>query len=377
MEVKQIAGILNTISAESLGEIALVTEDLSNIVDYGTAVFNNGWVEPFSKSLINQIGRMVFVNRKYSGRAPSVLMDSWLYGSILAKVSTDLPEAEISETWEIEPNASYDPNIFYGSKVSERFWNKRVAWDIPKSFTEKQLRQSFTSAEQFNGFIEMLYTSCENALTFQLDKLIMRTINGCMAETINAGKAIDLLKEYNTVKGTSLTPEVAIITEDFLKFASYQIGLYAERMSDMSVNFNVGGQTRFTPDDRRKTVLLADFAKAIGPYTLAGAKQEQYLKLPEADVISFWQSNDQGSYDLDEVSQIKVNLPSNPGTTVTQKYIVGCMFDRDALGVSNLDRRVTTNWNPRAEFTTNWWKVDANYFNDTNENMIVFIIAGV
>ena len=51
------------------------------------------------------------------------------------------------------------------------------------------------------------------------------------------------------------------------------------------------------------------------------------------------------------------------------------MFDRDALGVTNLDRRVTTNYNPKAEFYTNWYKMDAGYFNDTNENFVVFFVA--
>lgn len=377
MEVKQIAAMLNTITQEVLGEAPAVNEDLSNIVDYGTAIFNNNWREPFSNALVNQIGKMVFVNRKYSGGAPSVLMDGWLWGSILAKVSADLPEAEVNESWELQDRASYDPNIFYGSVVNEKFYNKRITFEVAKSFTERQLRQSFTSPDQFNGFVEMLYTSVENAMTIRLDALIMRTINAGMGEAINAGHVVDLLSEYNTNKGTSLTPDVALITEDFLKFASYQIGLYAERMSKISVNFNAGGKTRFTPADRRHTVLLADFAKAIGPYTLAAAPgDESYLRLPEAETVPFWQSNDEGSYDLDEVSTIDIKLPSDNSVTVNQEYIIGCMFDRDALGVACLDRRVTTNWNPKAEFTTNWWKADAGYFLDTNENMIVFTIAG-
>ena len=51
------------------------------------------------------------------------------------------------------------------------------------------------------------------------------------------------------------------------------------------------------------------------------------------------------------------------------------MFDRDALGVCNLDRRVTTNYNPKAEFFSNWYKFDAGYFNDLNENFVLFYVA--
>ena len=240
-----------------------------------------------------------------------------------------------------------------------------------------QLKQSFTSAEQFNGFISMLYTSVENAMTLSIDNLIMRTINSAMAEAINGGNVVDLLKAYNTLKGTSLTPEVAIITEDFLKFATYTISLYAERMTRLSVNFNVGGKERFTPADRRHVVLLADFAKAIGPYTLAGAYNKEDITIPDFETVPFWQSNDAGSYDLDEVSAIDVKLPTNSGTTVSQAYIIGCIFDRDALGVANLNRRVTTNYNPKSEFYSNWFKFDAGMYIDNNENVLVFVIAGV
>ena len=377
MEVKQIYAIMNTINAEMEGKIVAVNEDLSNIVDVGTSIFDANAVEPFSRALVNQIGKMVFVNRKYSGGAPSVLMDGWEWGSIMAKVSADLPDVEINESWELSNRASYDCGIFYGSVVNERFWNKRVTFEVPKSYTEKQLRQSFTSPAQFNGFLSMLYTTVENAMTISLDNLIMRTINGAMAESINAGHVVDLLTEYNTVKGTSLTPEVAVITEDFLKFATRAISLYADRMSKLTVNFNVGGKERFTPADRRHVVLLSDFAKSIGPYTLAGAFNKEEIKVPDFETVPYWQSNDAGSYDLDEVSAIDVKLPSNNATTVSQAYIIGCMFDRDALGVCNLDRRVTSFYNPKAEFFTNWEKMDAGYFVDTNENMLVFVIAGV
>lgn len=376
MEVKQIADMLNTINREVMGEEAIQTEDLSNIVDIGRAIYDANAKDPFCKALVNQIGKMVFVNRKYSGGAPSVLMDGWEYGSILSKVSTDLPDVEVNESWEIESGASFDCQVFYGSVVSQRFWNKRITFEIPKSFTEKQLKQSFTSAMQFNGFVSMLYTSVENALTISIDNLIMRTINGAIAESVNGGKVVDILDVYNTTKGTSLTPEVALITEDFLKFATYTIGLYADRMSKISTAFNIGGKQRFTPADRRNVVLLSDFAKAIGPYTLAGAYNKGELEMPEFETVPFWQGSGAGTYALDKVSSIDVELPSDGTTAVNQEYIIGVMFDRDALGVCNVDRRVTTAWNPKAEFTTNWYKFDAQYFNDLNENVLVFTIEG-
>ena len=49
--------------------------------------------------------------------------------------------------------------------------------------------------------------------------------------------------------------------------------------------------------------------------------------------------------------------------------------DRDAVGVSNLDQHTTTNYNPKAEFWSNWFKATTGIFTDENENFIVFFAA--
>ena len=86
MDMKQIAPMLNNqILPEVLGESVTVNEDLSNIVDVGTALANANAVDPFSKKLVNVIGKMVFVDRIYRGGSPRVLMDGWTWGSVMAK----------------------------------------------------------------------------------------------------------------------------------------------------------------------------------------------------------------------------------------------------------------------------------------------------
>ena len=62
MEVKQIYQLVNTTTQEVLGESAVVKEDLSNIVDVGTAVFNANAIDKYVKSLVNHIGKVIFVN---------------------------------------------------------------------------------------------------------------------------------------------------------------------------------------------------------------------------------------------------------------------------------------------------------------------------
>lgn len=391
MEVKQVYEILNTITQEVLGESVVVLEDLSNIVEVGKAYANlDGAVDNYVRKLQDHIGRVVFVDRVYKGRAPSVLMDGWEYGSIMEKIRSDLPEATENETWSLENGTSYDPNIFYAPSVSVKFFNKRVTFEIPISITQRQVMSSFSSVMQLNAFYSMIRTAIENSMTVKLDGLIMRTINAAIAETLyneysdgvytggSGVRAVNLLYLYNETLpagSTPLTQGEAIYSSDFIRFASYTIKNYVGWMHDMSDLFNIGGTSKFTPDDRMHIVMLNQFKNAAEVYLYDGLNQfnTERLDFPfSAEGVSFWQGSGT-DYDFASTSKVYVDTPS--GHTVEASGILGVIFDRDALGVANVDRRVTTNYNAKAEFWNEWHKYDAGYFLDLDENFVVFFVA--
>ena len=391
MKVTQLFELVNIATKETLGTETVVNEDLTNIVDIGKEIINTDNVDNYVKKLVNHIGKVVFVNRAYKGGVPSVFMDSWEYGSILEKISADLPQATENETWELENGKDYSPDVFYKPSVSAKFFNSLVTFEIPLSFTEKQVKESFSSKEQLNGFISMLQTSVENAITIKFDSLIMRTINNMIAETLandlDADKdgvlnfangtlrAVNLLQGFNANRTApnKVTVANAFSNADFIKYATYQIGLVSERMSRMSTLFNVGGKERFTPKDYQRIVMLSDFLASSEIYLLADTQNADKAKLPQnIDTVPYWQGSGK-TYDYSDVSRINVKTAS--GQTVNVTGVIGCIFDKDALGVTNLDRRVTTNYNPKAEFYTNFYKFDAGFFNDLNENFVVFYIA--
>lgn len=391
MKMTQVYEILNTITQEILGESVVVNEDLSNVVDIGKAFENlDGAVDNYVKKLHDHIGRCVFVDRIYNGRAPSVLMDGWEYGSILEKVRADLPEAEENESWSLEDRVSYDPNVFYKPSVSVKFFNNRTTFEIPISITEKQVKSSFSNATQLNAFYSMIQTAIQNSMTVKLDSLIMRTINTAIAETVyneytggsysasSGVRAVNLLYLYNQSVPEAdriATAAAAVVNPAFIRFASYTMKNYIGRMHDMSTLFNIGGTAKFTPDDRMKVVLLNEFKNAAEVYLYDGLNQfnTEGLKFPvDADGVSYWQGS---GTDYAFSSTSNINIDTAGGHTVNISGVIGVIFDRDALGVANLDRRVTNNYNPKAEFWNEWHKADAGYFLDLDENIVVFFAA--
>lgn len=392
MEVKQIYSLLNSVSDEVLGQTDLIAEDLTGIVDMGTEVFNQNRVDNYVKSLVNHIGKVVFVNRPYNGKIPSVIMDAWEFGSVLEKISADIPEATENDSWNLTDGETYAQDKFYKPKVSAKFYNSKVTFEVPVSITERQVKESFSNATQLNAFLSMIYNAVDTSMTIKTDALIMRTINNMIGETVLADadvfkadegadvdlsigstpRAVNLLKLYNDRFNTNLTPEASVLNAEFIRFASYTIGKYSDRLANISTLFNVGGKERFTAGDKRRLVLLSDFEKSASVYLYSDTFNSELVRVPQAETVAYWQGTGTG-YDFDDVS--KIDLKTGAGEDIAVSGVLGVMFDADALGVSNLDRRVTSTYNAKAEFYNNYYKFDAGYFNDTNENFIVFFVA--
>lgn len=392
MEIKQIHTLMNAVAGEVLGTTDLVKEDLTNVVDLGTQIFNADAVDRYVKSLVNHIGKVIFVDRPYSGNVPSVFMDSWEFGSVLEKIQAELPTATENKSWELTDGQSYAQDVFHKPEVSAKFFNSKVTFEVEMSFTENQVKQSFSNAAQLNGFLSMLHSNVDKAMTIRTDALIMQTINSMIAETIIADygtksgktvtlspfgsksgiKAVNLLYMYNQKFGKSLTAAQAVTDPEFIRYAAMQMQLYIDRISKISTLFNAGGKPRFTSADMLHAVMLSDFKAAAGSYLQSNTFHDNYTALPNAETIPYWQGSGR-DYSFTSVSTINVKTPS--GVDVNLSGVLGIIFDRDALGVTCLDRRVTTAYNAKGEFFNNFYKFDAGYFNDTNENFVVFFVA--
>ena len=393
MTVKQIYDILNDIMCEVTGQLVpqyddqgdpinpvpIIQEDLSNIVDIGTTIFNNNWRDNYVKAMINRIGREVFVDRTYEGYAPSVLRDSWEYGSIMSKTRCKVFDAKANPSWSLTKGQTVNQFEFNPPDVTQKFYNSKTAWQIDCSFTEVQLKESFTSAAAMNKFMSMIENRINTSMTIYIDSLVMRTINNFIAEKLYLSNGvIDLLAEYNAGLDSPITAAAAMRSKEFLRFAALTISLCVDRFRAPSANFNYVGSDdtniTFTPKEFAHLVLHTDLAKAMEVYLQSDTYHDELVKIGEYETIPYWQI--QGDkYQLANTSRIDVKLASDNTHTVNRNYIVGVLFDRDAIAVCNENRRVTNAWNANAEFYNNFYKVDTMFLNDLAENGLVFVLG--
>lgn len=384
MDIKQIATFVNQATEQATGQTNLVKEDLSNVVDLGKTLetFQNG-VDGFAKALPNVIGKFIFDNRVYKGDVPSVLMDGWTYGSIVEKIRGVMPSADENESWELNDGEVYEQDQFYKTTISVKLYNLMTTFEIPISITDRVLRQSFQTPQQLAALVAMIYNNIDKAITSKLNELIHRAINNFIGETVysefpagdysgSGVKAVNVLKLYNDTLASPLTVSQALVDKDFWRFVVVTFKNYIERMKSLTKLYNIGKTDKFTPPELLHVVLHSQAVASIDGYLQSDTFHNELTKLPTYETVSYWQGVGQ-NFEFAQTSKIDVTTAG--GHSVSLSGIIGVMFDRDALGVWQMDRRVTSHYNAKAEFTNNYHKVDVRYFNDLDEQFVVFYMA--
>lgn len=417
MKVEQIASVLNNVIMKEItgagieqsdGQggtetVSLVAEDLRNIVDVGKTVLNftdqsTENHNNFVGGLIDQIGRVMFVDRTYKSTAPKIVYDSWEYGSIMQKVRAYVADFQDNTSWKladikadaitnskvpgVTDYSELDPYVLSIPNAEVKFYNNKITYECPITIAERQLKSAFRSAQDMAGFIAMIENRIALKMTLSTDALVMRTINNLIGLKI-AGQSpnvVNLLTAYNNelpVGETPLTAEIALKDTEFLRFATKTMALYKDYLKTAGSLYNEGDYITFTPEDKLKFVVLSEFAKDMETYLYADTYHNEFVTMEGYTTVPFWQGTGVTGNDFESRSTIKIKVEDGTqnGASVDQTGIIGVMFDRDAAAVCNENYRTTSAYNPRGEYTNYFYKYDSSYLNDTMENCVVFLVA--
>ena len=403
MKVNQIATILNALNTEMIGTEEVFADDLSNIVDAGKAVLDytaaadGANFDSYVRKLIDQVGRVIFVDRSYTSQAPDILKDSWEYGSIMMKVRAELMDARNNTTWELGDIANgtglsndvdgegnpiipsrLDPFVLSKPSVFAKFYNKKVTYEVAITLVDYQLREAFRSAAEMSRFISMLENRIRVKRILCTDALIMATIRNLMGYKIATGKAINILPLYNaTIPAASAIQAADFWTNpDAIRFCNKTISMYRKYMAAASTLYNEGDYVTFTPEDRMKAVFLSEYVKSAEVYLYSDTFHNEYDKLSGYSEIGFWQgTGEDGS--LESRSTIMGSFVGNNENKVNGGIdgVIAVLFDEEAAAVCCEHDRVLSQVNNRGEYVNYFYKWDALYMNDLEENCVVFYVS--
>ena len=384
MKPEQVFQYLNDALKNVLGDNAtLVSEDFENIIDVGRNLQNAGKLDPFYQAIHDVLVKNIYVNRPYTGAFPSLFRDSWEWGSIIGKVQADLLDATTNESWELVNGSSIDPFVISLPHVEQKFYNKGVTFEIDVTKPEDQVKGAFASLDSMNNFMSMIETQVRNSMELRLEKLAYATIDNMIAVTINtdaSARCVHLLTMYKTIfPSSTLTSTDAMEDRDFLRYCAKILMLYPKRLARYSKLFNEGGKDRHTPADKLHVVVHTDFAKSIETILQSQTYHDNLVQLPYYEEVPYWQgSGDSYALSATEAIDVKAVKPDGNGgettVSVSEDNIVAIMFDHDALGILKPERKVKTQYNGKGEYFNDFHKWTARYFNDFDENFVVFLL---
>ena len=385
MKPYDIHAEVNKIVTNVLGENAsLLSEDFSNIVDIGRDFQNADKLDAFYTQLHDMIVRNIYVDRPYDASLPSVLYEEWEYASMLGKVQADLLQATTNEAWDLPNGSSIDPFVINKPSVSQKFFNKAVSFEIDITKPEDQVKGAFQSRQDMERFFAMIDTQVRNSMNLRIEALIFATIGNMIGVTYGSGTAsprcVKLLSDYNTLAGTSLTADKALINEGFLKYACNVIMKYPKKLSKFRTLYNEGGKARHTPSSDLHVIMQVDFATAVKTHLQSTTYHKDLVSLPRYEEVACWQgANDTDSLASNMSLDATIVKPDGNGDETTASvsvgYIAGVMFDHNALGVLKPERKVKSIYNPKGEYFNDFHKWTSRYFNDFDENFVLFLIA--
>ena len=150
------------------------------------------------------------------------------------------------------------------------------------------------------------------------------------------------------------------------------IAKYKKYVAQASSKYNAGNYITFTPADKLKFIANTEFAKAMDAYLYADTYHNEFVELNGYNEVPFWQGS--GTADEDRLTiDVSVDVDGT-ATEVKNTGVLAVMFDDEAAAVCNENYRTTSIYNPRGEYTNYFYKYDAMFMNDVEENCIVFTI---
>lgn len=381
------ASIVNSLAKQSMGSEAVVSDDLSNISDFGRTFedLDSGTKEIVKSGLITLVTEQLVVAREYKGNGVDIIRSRSDYDQsdgIIQKNFPTLPEAvDDSEAYNPTPNTSSDPfknyPINYHSEYFFKPFQFRYQWSIP----ERWMTGMFLSRDKFNQFLAGVDTSIKNALTLNIDNLTLATLRSSIALNLHGGaspRAINLLKSYNKTFKASLKAEQALQTPEFLRWCLNQIAVVLDQLSTYSPLFNEKDWPNFLHDPN--VVFLSQFENAAKQYLQADVFNKDLLELPGHNTVVSWKGlvDVKGAVpSFKALSTVKesfsVSWEKQP-ITVDQDGVVAHIFDSERVGIHKLGMKTTSMADPVGLKTNCWTHVSGSTITDPFWNGVTFYI---
>lgn len=390
--VQDVYTIMNEIVQQATARKDLAVVDTSSFISVGETVLRTG-TENTLNAISAVLTKTIFAVRPYEGKLRSIIYPEQRWGGITRKITPFLMDYEASQDWNtnLSPTQLADGNSIdmYKIRAPKALQTNFIGSNTLQTHItifRKQLRVAFSSEREFMRFLDAVMVQFRNSIELRNENTTRLTLVSYIAGLIDMQKrSVDLVAEYNRGFNTTYT-RTQLLNEHLTEFMQFFVA-YIKTLSDRFTDFtsmyhsNLEGH----PDIVRHTPYSAQRMIMYGPlFTNAEARvfseifNPLYLKLDNnIEMVNYWQS---------PTSPMSINITpavldtttgeKKAGNTVSQDYVVGVLFDRDACGVMpQWDSTSTTPYNSAGEYYNTFvhWLFGSNI--DYTENGIAFYLG--
>ena len=406
--------IMNLLLRQATGEQSLTVTDTSTFISAGVLVLATG-MENVTNSVSIVMNRLIVASRAYNARMRIVQTDEvGSYSNRARKISfysqNALPDGSHNTDLFTNLAAGYTSGDNGGASTKSQ-WEQHPAMPLEMNFAgtnvwqhaitmyEDQLKIAFRNEEEFNRFVSGYLQEHANDIEQEREgfyrALLLNRIGMTFDMTADMpGALVDLTTEFNTFYNTSYTSAQLRSTylKEFLAFMTATIKMYSDFLENRSVNYHwsvpktVGGDTfnilRHTPKRDQRLALYAPLFRMAESLVLPEIFNPQYLSIENYEPVTFWQA--EGTRAAINITPAIIETdPTDPafgtqikGSAVAEDYIVGVLFDRDAVfGELQLDRADSTPLEARKHYRNVWNTFAKNGVSDPTENFVVFYMS--
>lgn len=382
MSFEDASGILNNVRKQVTGKEPIAILDETQFVSVATTLLQAGY-EPVLEAITQMVSRTIFSIRPYNRKFAGIKMDSEQWGAIVRKLSIVDKDWETDVRYELVEGESIDMYKVNKPEILQTNFYGFNTFDKMVTLFRDQLASAFEGSAEFGRFITMVTQNVSDMIEQAFESIARMTIANFIGGKISANNSvIHLVTEYNEETGLSLDRKTIFAPEninDFSKWCYARVttlmGLMSERSQEFQMNVTGKEINRHTPYELQKVYMYAPLLNEMRARVLADTFHKDMLEKADVEEVNYWQS-------IKTPEQIKVKPAYTDknglivdGEEITIENLAGVLFDRDALGYTEIHRwTATTPFNAKGGYWNTNWVFDLRWYNDFTEKGIVLLL---
>lgn len=393
MTLKQISEALNTsIVPAIMGDDYTVNPDLSNIVDFGTAI--SAMTADQFKDYFNTFAATVRTyvdSRGYSPEELPLFVDSQEYGGVLQSIKSDFVETRGSNLYSLVDGQYYnDVNKYFGTKFDTKIYEKDVTYGYAKSIPNTMYKKAFMSASGVSELVALIENMLENSIRRDSSALE----HNLLAALALRGKQINLVTVYNTMIETGNVPQSAISGTDgtnavaldygkmvavtsencvynkfFMQWAFETISNIIKAAKFVNKKYNDGTISTWLTQSDSIMIFNSIFRNRAAALGISEPSGVALYDTP------FW--NAQTDNPVPSIANSTHVLQTTDGLAsgnTSLDNVVGLYYDKSAVGYTTTPISPRTSYNADGDFYNHFRDFNVRYWLDTRNTAIVFTL---